>query len=99
MILCCRVQCFHGHDFFFPVQVINFSSGEVGHGQNEFTKRVGFSAAMPSANLSIYINNTQESDSGLYSCSVIIPGSTGLLGEMRLNVKGNGPQRQRNFKG
>ncbi|KAM8903296.1 endothelial cell-selective adhesion molecule isoform 3-T4 [Spinachia spinachia] len=68
-------------------QVINFSAGEVGHGQNEFTKRVGFSAAMPSANLSIYINNTQESDSGQYLCSVIIPGSSGIFGQMHLNVK------------
>ncbi|KAM9317606.1 endothelial cell-selective adhesion molecule [Pholidichthys leucotaenia] len=68
-------------------QVINFSSGEVGHGQNEFTKRVGFSVAMPSANLSIYINNTQESDSGRYMCIVIVPGGLGISGEMRLNVK------------
>ncbi|KAM3875484.1 endothelial cell-selective adhesion molecule [Diretmus argenteus] len=68
-------------------QVINFSLGEVGHGQNEFSKRVGFSAAMPSANLSIYINNTQESDSGRYVCNVIIPGRPGILGELRLNVK------------
>ncbi|XP_029026818.1 endothelial cell-selective adhesion molecule isoform X2 [Betta splendens] len=68
-------------------QVINFSSGEVGHGQNEFTKRAGFSVAMPSANLSIYINNTQESDSGRYVCNVIIPGAVGISGEMRLNVK------------
>lgn len=92
-----KVQRFHGR--VFSVQVINFSSGEIGHGQNEFTKRVGFSAAMPSANLSIYINNTQESDSGRYVCNVIIPGAPGITGEMRLNVKGNGPQRQRNFKG
>ncbi|XP_056139692.1 endothelial cell-selective adhesion molecule [Lampris incognitus] len=68
-------------------QVINYSAGEVGHGQNEFTNRVGFSVAMPSANLSIYINNTQESDSGRYMCSVIIPGGAGILGEMSLNVK------------
>ncbi|XP_078478869.1 endothelial cell-selective adhesion molecule-like, partial [Lampetra planeri] len=68
-------------------QVINFSSGEVGHGQNEFTKRVGFSVAMPSANLSIYINNTQESDSGRYVCNVIIPGGTGISGQMHLNVQ------------
>lgn len=88
---------FHGR--VSSVQVINFSSGEVGHGQNEFTKRVGFSVAMPSANLSIYINNTQESDSGHYVCNVLIPGAPGIIGEMRLNVKGNGPQRQRNFKG
>lgn len=84
---------------FSPAQVINFSSGEVGHGQNEFTKRVGFSVAMPSANLSIYINNTQESDSGLYVCSVIIPKAAGISGEMRLNVKGNEPRCQGNFKG
>lgn len=70
-------------------QVINFSSGKVGHGQNEFTNRVGFSVAMPSANLSIYINNTQETDSGHYMCHVIVPGKEGLTGEMRLNVKGN----------
>nr|XP_057935783.1 endothelial cell-selective adhesion molecule isoform X3 [Doryrhamphus excisus] len=68
-------------------QVINFSSGEVGHGQNDFTKRAGFSAAMPSANLSIFINNTQESDSGRYVCNVIIPGGAGISGQMRLNVK------------
>lgn len=74
------------------VQVINFNSGKVGHGQNEFTNRVGFSAAMPSANLSIYINNTQESDSGRYICSVIFSGGTSPHpGELRLNVKGNGP--------
>ncbi|XP_076729397.1 endothelial cell-selective adhesion molecule isoform X4 [Maylandia zebra] len=72
---------------FMKDMVINFSSGEVGHGQNEFTKRVGFSVAMPSANLSIYINNTQESDSGRYTCIVIIPGAPGISGEMSLNVK------------
>ncbi|XP_035010919.1 endothelial cell-selective adhesion molecule isoform X1 [Hippoglossus stenolepis] len=68
-------------------QVINFSSGEVGLGQSDYTTRVGFSAAMPSANLSIYINNTQESDSGRYVCSVLIPRSNGISGEIHLNVK------------
>lgn len=80
------------------VQVINFSSGEVGHGQRDYTKRVGFSVAMPSANLSIYINNTQESDTGRYICNVIIPGEPGLTGEVHLNVKGKATRRQRNFK-
>ncbi|XP_041665586.1 endothelial cell-selective adhesion molecule [Cheilinus undulatus] len=68
-------------------QVINFSSGEVGYSQNEFTKRVGFSMAMPSANISIYINNTQESDTGRYFCSVIVPKGLSISGEMSLNVK------------
>ena len=76
------------------MQVINFSSGEVGYGQNEFTKRVGFSVAMPSANISITIKNTQESDSGRYVCNVIIHGGPGISGEVRLNVKGNGPQQE-----
>lgn len=71
------------------VQVINFNSGQVGFGQNEFTKRVGFSVAMPSANISFYVNNTQESDSGLYICIVIIPGAPAISGQIRLNVKGN----------
>nr|XP_046169528.1 endothelial cell-selective adhesion molecule-like isoform X2 [Oncorhynchus gorbuscha] len=68
-------------------QVISYSNGEPGIGSPEFRKRVGFSLSMPSANLSIYINNTQESDSGRYLCNVIIPGAAGLSGEMRLNVK------------
>ncbi|XP_041734383.1 endothelial cell-selective adhesion molecule isoform X1 [Coregonus clupeaformis] len=68
-------------------QVISYSNGEPGIGSHEFRKRVGFSLSMPSANLSIYINNTQESDSGRYLCNVIIPGAPGLSGEMRLNVK------------
>uniref|UniRef100_A0A087XP66 Endothelial cell adhesion molecule b n=1 Tax=Poecilia formosa TaxID=48698 RepID=A0A087XP66_POEFO len=68
-------------------QLCNFVRRKVGHGQNEFTKRVGFSVTMPSANLSIYINNTQESDSGLYFCHVIVPGGRGISGELRLNVK------------
>ncbi|XP_031440099.1 immunoglobulin superfamily member 11 isoform X2 [Clupea harengus] len=68
-------------------QIISYSSGENGMGSPEFRKRVGFAMSMPSTNLSIYINNTQESDSGRYLCNVIIPGAPGLSGELRLNVK------------
>lgn len=68
-------------------QVISYSSGQIGIGSPDFRKRVGFAMSMPSANLSIYINNTQESDSGRYVCNVVIPGAIGLLGELHLNVK------------
>lgn len=71
------------------VQVISFNSGQVGFGQNEFTKRVGFSVSMPSANISFYINNTQESDSGLYTCMVLIPSGPAISGQVQLHVKGN----------
>lgn len=79
--------------------MINFSSAQVGYGQNEFTKRVGFSVTMPSANLSFYINDTQESDSGLYVCIVIIPGAPTISGQIQLNVKGNGAECRSHFKG
>ncbi|KAG7322122.1 hypothetical protein KOW79_014980 [Hemibagrus wyckioides] len=68
-------------------QIISYSSGEIGIGSSEFRKRVGFAASMPSTNLSIYINDTQESDSGRYLCNVIIPGAPGLSGELQLSVK------------
>ncbi|KAJ8280641.1 hypothetical protein GJAV_G00057240 [Gymnothorax javanicus] len=68
-------------------QVISYSSGQIGIGSPEFRKRVGFSLSMPSTNLSIFINNTQEFDSGRYVCNVIVPGAPGLTGELLLNVK------------
>ncbi|XP_066535731.1 endothelial cell-selective adhesion molecule [Hoplias malabaricus] len=68
-------------------QIISYTSGQIGMGSPEFRKRVGFAISMPSTNLSIYINNTQESDSGRYLCNVIIPGAPGLSGELKLNVK------------
>ncbi|KAK7156303.1 hypothetical protein R3I94_006401 [Phoxinus phoxinus] len=78
------IWTFWGND---SKQVISYSTGQIGIGSPDFRKRVGFSMSMPSANLSIYINNTQESDSGRYACNVVIPGAIGLLGELHLNVK------------
>ncbi|TSX58303.1 Endothelial cell-selective adhesion molecule [Bagarius yarrelli] len=78
------IWTFMANDF---KQIINYSSEEIGFGNAEFRNRVSFAASMPSTNLSIYINNTQESDSGRYLCNVIIPGAPGLLGEVRLNVQ------------
>nr|XP_023681882.1 endothelial cell-selective adhesion molecule-like isoform X1 [Paramormyrops kingsleyae] len=68
-------------------QVISYSSGQIGIGSPEFRSRVGFALSMPSTNLSIFINNTQEADTGRYLCNVIVPGAPGLSGELSLNVK------------
>ncbi|XP_048836386.1 endothelial cell-selective adhesion molecule isoform X2 [Brienomyrus brachyistius] len=68
-------------------QVISYSSGQIGIGSPDFRSRVGFALSMPSTNLSIFINNTQEADTGRYLCNVIVPGAPGLSGELSLNVK------------
>lgn len=56
---------------------------------DQFVGRVGFISEMPSNDVSLYINNTHESDSGFYLCQIIIPDSTDLSAELRLDVKGN----------
>ncbi|XP_040007196.1 endothelial cell adhesion molecule a isoform X2 [Xiphias gladius] len=56
-------------------------------GSSQFKGRVGFTNKMPSRNVSLYINNTQESDSGRYLCQVIIPDNPGLTAELSLDVK------------
>ncbi|XP_071183241.1 endothelial cell-selective adhesion molecule-like isoform X2 [Salvelinus alpinus] len=66
--------------------IISYTPDSISFGSPQFGERVGFTATMPSANLSLYINNTQESDSGRYLCQVIIPGAQGLTGELSLNV-------------
>lgn len=52
----------------------------------QYTNRVGFVYPMPNNNLSIYINNTVESDSGKYMCQIIPVGTSGSLQELTLNV-------------
>lgn len=66
--------------------IISYTPDSISFGSPQFGERVGFTATMPSTNLSLYINNTQESDSGRYLCQVIIPGAMGLTGELSLNV-------------
>ncbi|KAF7661065.1 hypothetical protein LDENG_00270060 [Lucifuga dentata] len=66
--------------------IISYTKGSISMSSSQFRGRVGFTAEMPSANLSLYINNTQESDSGRYICQVISP-ATGLTAELRLDVK------------
>lgn len=71
-----------------PTQIISYTLDSISLGSPQFEERVGFTATMPSANLSLYINNTKESDSGRYFCQVIIPGAQGLTGELILDVIG-----------
>ncbi|XP_034768743.2 endothelial cell-selective adhesion molecule-like [Acipenser ruthenus] len=63
-------------------QIISYSGGQ----QSQGDPRVGFMHTMPSSNVSIYINNTKESDSGRYSYNVVIPGQTGFSGGINLTV-------------
>ncbi|MGH0122676.1 UNVERIFIED_CONTAM: hypothetical protein FKN15_063533 [Acipenser sinensis] len=73
---------FYLHCFGVSVQMISYSGGQ----QSQGDPRVGFKHTMPSSNVSIYINNTKESDSGRYSYNVVIPGQTGFSGGINLTV-------------
>lgn len=70
-----------------PQMVISYTKGSINVGSSQFQGRVGFSANMPSRDVSIYINNTQESDSGNYLCHVIIPDNPGFTAKLTLDVK------------
>jgi len=54
----------------------------------QFNGRVGFATDMPSKDVSLHINNTQESDSGRYFCQVLVPNKAGVTAQLSLNVKG-----------
>uniref|UniRef100_A0A3Q4HGS1 Immunoglobulin superfamily member 11 n=1 Tax=Neolamprologus brichardi TaxID=32507 RepID=A0A3Q4HGS1_NEOBR len=53
-----------------PEQVIIYQGGRVFSLSNHLNGRVGFVATMPSTSASIFINNTQVSDTGTYQCLV-----------------------------
>ncbi|XP_077403761.1 endothelial cell adhesion molecule a [Vanacampus margaritifer] len=67
--------------------IIAYTKGSISVGSSQFKGRVGFTSSMPSSDVSLYINNTQESDSGRYLCQVIIPDNPGLTAELSLDVK------------
>ncbi|XP_078121626.1 endothelial cell adhesion molecule a [Sander vitreus] len=67
--------------------IISYTKGSMSLGSSQFKGRVGFYASMPSSDVSLYINNTQESDSGRYFCQVIMPDNPGLTAELSLDVK------------
>lgn len=51
-------------------QVIIYQGGQVFSLANHMNGRVGFVSTMPSTSASIFINNTQLSDTGTYQCLV-----------------------------
>ncbi|TWW77478.1 Immunoglobulin superfamily member 11 [Takifugu flavidus] len=53
-----------------PEQVIIYQGGQMFTLANHLNGRVGFVATMPSTSASIFINNTQPSDTGTYQCLV-----------------------------
>ncbi|KAM3600957.1 uncharacterized protein V6R79_005271 [Siganus canaliculatus] len=67
--------------------IISYTKDSMSVGTSQFRGRVGFIDNMPSQDISLYINNTQESDSGRYLCQVIIPANPGYTAEISLDVK------------
>lgn len=51
-------------------QVILYQGGQIFGGAPQFYGRVGFAVTMPTTSASIFINNTQLSDTGTYQCLV-----------------------------
>nr|XP_057942058.1 endothelial cell adhesion molecule a [Doryrhamphus excisus] len=66
--------------------IISYTKGSINVGSAQFKGRVGFTSGMPSSDVSLYINNTQESDSGRYLCQVIIPDNPGFTADLSLDV-------------
>lgn len=67
--------------------IISYTKGSVSEGSSQFRDRVGFTEPNPRSDISLFINDTRESDSGRYLCQVIIPNSPGLTAELSLDVK------------
>ncbi|XP_055082805.1 endothelial cell adhesion molecule a [Periophthalmus magnuspinnatus] len=67
--------------------IISYTKNSVNVGSSQFTDRVGFTDPNPVSNISLYINNTQESDSGKYLCQVIFTQSPGFTAQLSLDVK------------
>ncbi|XP_037322711.1 endothelial cell adhesion molecule a [Pungitius pungitius] len=67
--------------------VISYTKDSTNMGSSKFKGRVGFLNGMPSPDVSLYLNNTQESDSGRYVCQVISPVNSGIIAEINLDVK------------
>ncbi|XP_030648382.1 endothelial cell adhesion molecule a [Chanos chanos] len=66
--------------------IISYTSGSISQGGPQFQGRARFYHDMPNRNLSLFINNTQVSDSGTYVCQVLVPGATSVSDQLSLNV-------------
>uniref|UniRef100_A0A8C3UQW7 Endothelial cell adhesion molecule n=1 Tax=Catharus ustulatus TaxID=91951 RepID=A0A8C3UQW7_CATUS len=55
---------------FFPVQILSYLGGKVKVEETDLKPRIGFLHSVPGHNISMFINATQEQDSGQYMCSV-----------------------------
>ncbi|NWX66842.1 ESAM protein, partial [Promerops cafer] len=53
-----------------PVQILSYLSGVVKVEETDLKPRVGFLYPILSRNISVFINTTQEQDSGQYTCYV-----------------------------
>ncbi|XP_028666250.2 endothelial cell adhesion molecule a [Erpetoichthys calabaricus] len=66
--------------------VMSYTFGQQSDGDPQFSNRVGFVHKMPSTNVSIFINDTIEEDSGRYTCNIIVPGKKPDVLSVVLNV-------------
>ncbi|XP_069470636.1 endothelial cell-selective adhesion molecule [Ambystoma mexicanum] len=55
-----------------PIQILKYMNGIPQPDESPFKNRIGFLYNRPEKNISIYINNSQEADSGQYTCNVNI---------------------------
>lgn len=62
--------------WFFPVQILSYLGGTVKVEETDLKPRIGFLHSVPGHNISMFINATQEQDSGQYMCSVNIEDDT-----------------------
>lgn len=78
------------------VQIISYTDNKVKVFDGQFKGRVGFLHQMPSSDVSFYINNTRESDSGSYIFQIV---NDGITETVTLDVKGkrNSPVAQLYF--
>uniref|UniRef100_A0ABM5EP72 Endothelial cell-selective adhesion molecule n=1 Tax=Pogona vitticeps TaxID=103695 RepID=A0ABM5EP72_9SAUR len=64
-----------------PFQIVVYMSGTTRVEDSDLKRRLDFLYHMPSHNVSLAINNTKETDSGQYMCTVNVAGESTKLGK------------------